>query len=115
MAQRLVRTICQECKEAYQPQVDKLPADLKLESGQKLWRGAGCRKCRGTGYHGRTGLYELMVTQEVIREKIMARTSASDVVTAARHAGMRLLREDGWIKVRAGITTPEEVIRSTKA
>ena len=114
MAQRLVRTICSDCRESYQPDPDQLPADLKLEPGQPLWRGAGCRKCRGTGYRGRTGLYELLTTDDEVREKIMRRASASEISRAAVQQGLRLLREDGWIKVRAGITTPDEVVRSTK-
>jgi general secretion pathway protein E/type IV pilus assembly protein PilB len=114
MAQRLVRTICADCREAYEPDVEKLPPDLKLQPGQPLYRGAGCRKCRQTGYKGRTGLFELMVASDPIRERIMARASAGDILAAARRSGLRLLREDGWVKVRAGITTPEEVIRSTK-
>jgi len=114
MAQRLVRTICQDCKEAYAPDPDRLPADFALDPGARLHRGAGCRKCRGTGYHGRTGIFELMVADDAIRERIMARSPVGLVAEAARKGGMHLLREDGWVKVRAGITTPEEVMRSTK-
>jgi general secretion pathway protein E/type IV pilus assembly protein PilB len=114
MAQRLVRTICAECKESYEPDRAMLPRDLVLEKGQPLYRGKGCRKCRGTGFHGRAGLFELMVANDPIREKIMARTAASEIVAAAKAAGMRLLREDGWVKVREGVTTPDEVIRSSK-
>jgi type II secretory ATPase GspE/PulE/Tfp pilus assembly ATPase PilB-like protein len=80
-----------------------------------LWRGEGCRKCRGTGYYGRTGLYELMLASDAVREQIMKRSSAELITAIAKREGLRLLREDGWIKVRAGITTPEEVIRATKA
>jgi general secretion pathway protein E/type IV pilus assembly protein PilB len=115
MAQRLVRTICTECKEPYEPDPEQMPEDFKYERGTKLWRGAGCRKCRDTGYRGRTGLFELMVADNAISEKIMARASAGDITAVAVKGGLRLLREDGWIKVRAGITTPEEVMRSTKA
>ena len=115
MAQRLVRTICTECKEPYEPDPEQMPADFKYERGTKLWRGAGCRKCRDTGYRGRTGLFELMVADNAISEKIMARASAGDITAVAVKGGLRLLREDGWMKVRAGITTPEEVMRSTKA
>ena len=114
MAQRLVRTICPECKEEYEPDPAKLPRDSNIQPGQKLLRGTGCRKCRGTGYHGRTGLFELMVSSENIREKIMRRAPAGEVLAAAKADGLRVLREDGWMKVRQGITTPEEVIRSTK-
>jgi len=115
MAQRLVRTICQHCKEEYEPDVESLPADFKLEPGRKLWRGAGCRQCRDTGFRGRTGLFELLVADDPIREKIMERASSGTIMSVAVRRGLRLLREDGWMKVRAGITTPEEVMRSTKA
>ena len=115
MAQRLVRTICKECKEPYAPDLDKLPADFELDKGQKLHRGEGCRKCRGTGYHGRTGLFELLVLSDAIRDKIMRRSSSGDILAVAKAEGLKLLREDGWDKVRAGLTTPEEVIRATKA
>ncbi|MCD6364341.1 MAG: type II secretion system ATPase GspE [Planctomycetes bacterium] len=113
MAQRLVRTICPNCKEAYDPDIRKLPSDIELEEGTKFYRGRGCRKCRGTGYYGRIGLFELMVADDAIREKIMARSSSRIIAEAAEAAGMQRLRMDGWRKVKAGITTPEEVIRAT--
>ena len=114
MAQRLVRTICPDCREGYQADPDRLPEDLNYEPGQLLYRGAGCRKCRNTGYRGRTGLYELMTASETVREKIMARAPASEIQQVARSEGLRLLREDGWNKVRAGVTTPDEVVRVCK-
>jgi general secretion pathway protein E/type IV pilus assembly protein PilB len=114
MAQRLVRTICPHCKEEYVPDREQFPADFHLEPGMKLWRGVGCRKCRDTGYRGRSGLFELLVADDAVREKIMERRPAGEMVAVAKKAGLRLLREDGWVKVRAGITTPEEVMRSTK-
>ena len=113
MAQRLVRAICPSCKEAYEPDRDQLPQDLQqeLDEGARLYRGVGCRKCRHTGYHGRSGLFELMLANDVIREKMMARAPTGQIVTAARDNGMRMLRADGWSKVKAGITTPEEILR----
>jgi len=114
MAQRLVRTICPHCKEPYEPDRDRLPSDFHLEPGQTLWHGTGCRECRGTGFRGRTGLFELMVADDLVRERIMERASATAIMKAALQGGLRLLREDGWMKVRAGITTPEEVMRATK-
>jgi general secretion pathway protein E/type IV pilus assembly protein PilB len=114
MAQRLVRTICQECKEQYEPDRDQLPLDFKLEPGAKLCRGVGCRKCRETGFRGRTGLFELVTIDDDIREKIMGRVAAGEIIRTAVKNGLRVLREDGWMKVRAGITTPQEVMRSTK-
>ncbi len=115
MAQRLVRTICPECKEPYEPDPDDLPEDFKYQPGEKLYRGAGCRKCRNTGYRGRVGLFELMVINEPIRRKVMSHAPVNEVLAAAKADGMRLLREDGWIKVREGVTTPDEIIRATKA
>jgi general secretion pathway protein E/type IV pilus assembly protein PilB len=114
MAQRLVRTICPDCREPYQPDPTKLPRDFNYRDGEELYRGAGCRKCRGTGFRGRAGLFELMPTSDAIREKVMQRASSGEVLAAARAEGLRLLREDGWVKVRAGQTTPEEVTRATK-
>jgi len=114
MAQRLVRTICQECKEAYEPDREQLPPDFKLAPGAKLYRGAGCRKCRDTGFRGRTGLFELVTIDDDLREKIMGRVAAGEIIQTAVKNGLRVLREDGWMKVRAGITTPQEVMRSTK-
>jgi general secretion pathway protein E/type IV pilus assembly protein PilB len=113
MAQRLVRTICAECKEEYEPDREKLPSDFQLPPGAKLWRGAGCRRCRGTGYRGRSGIFELMVVDDEAREKIMDRKPAGEILKVAVKNGLRVLREDGWGKVRQGITTPEEVMRST--
>jgi general secretion pathway protein E/type IV pilus assembly protein PilB len=114
MAQRLVRTVCPHCKTAYVPDRTSLPEDFHLEEGQTLFRGSGCRKCRDSGYLGRAGLFELMVVNDAIRDRVIRRSSAGDILEAARQTGLRLLREDGWDKVRQGLTTPEEVIRCTK-
>jgi len=114
MAQRLVRTVCPDCKVAYEPDRDKLPADFHLDPGAPLYRGTGCRKCHDTGYRGRAGLYELMTMSDEVQELVMARAPSSKIEKVAREQGLRLLREDGWRKVREGVTTPEEVIRSTK-
>jgi general secretion pathway protein E/type IV pilus assembly protein PilB len=113
MAQRLVRRVCPKCKELYEPDPANLPRDLILDPGQKLARGVGCPNCRGTGYRGRTGLYELMVMSDIIGEKIIDRAPTPQIIAAARATGLRLLREDGWIKVRAGHTTPDEVVLCT--
>ncbi len=113
MAQRLVRIICPDCKESYKPDPELLPQDFELEPGAVLYRGTGCRKCRQTGYYGRTGLFELLILDEPVRDCIMRRTSVGQIMQAAKAGGLRLLREDGWAKVRKGITTPEEVMRSS--
>jgi general secretion pathway protein E/type IV pilus assembly protein PilB len=118
MAQRLVRTICPECKVEYHPAIEELPIDFPLEDRNAgpvppLWKGAGCRACRQSGYRGRTGIYELMVTNDVIRELVVSRTNANLIRAEAMRFGMRTLRQDGWRKVLQGTTTIEEVARTT--
>ncbi|MFZ9853896.1 MAG: GspE/PulE family protein [Limisphaerales bacterium] len=113
MAQRLVRRVCPKCREEYVPEPGTLPRDLILAPGERLVRGTGCPHCRNTGYRGRSGLYELLVMNEVIAEKIIERAPSPQIVAAGRSSGLRLLREDGWIKVRAGVTTPDEVVLCT--
>ncbi len=113
MAQRLVRKICPHCKKASAPDPAKSPADFKPAPGEVLWQGQGCEACRNSGYRGRSGLYELMVMSDAIADKVMKRAPTFEVVQTARATGMRLLREDGWCKVRAGITTIDEVLKCT--
>lgn len=112
MAQRLVRRVCPKCKTEYTP-TERLPKDFKLDPGAKLIKGTGCQHCRNTGYRGRSGVYELMTMNDEIAAKIMERAPTPEVVKAARANGMRLLREDGWMKVNRGITTIDEVVMST--
>jgi type II secretion system protein E len=116
IAQRLVRTICRSCKEQYQPEVEFLrevnfPG---LDKQPKFYRGRGCEECRFTGYKGRTGIYEILVMAENLRPLIIERTSSTTLKQAACANGMKTLRDDGWAKVRAGITTVEEVARVTQ-
>jgi general secretion pathway protein E/type IV pilus assembly protein PilB len=115
LAQRLVRLICKECKESYVP--SDLAA-LRQELGEGLpdvfYRGKGCRKCQGTGYRGRRGIFELMPLTEAIRVLILERASAADIRKEAVRHGMKSLREDGWRLVRQGDTTLEEVLQATK-
>lgn len=113
MAQRLVRRVCPKCREDYLPEAADIPADLHLEPGTLLARGRGCPHCRNTGYRGRTGLYELMVMNDEIAAKIIDRAPSPQIVAAGRASGLRLLREDGWIKVKNGMTTPDEVVFCT--
>jgi general secretion pathway protein E/type IV pilus assembly protein PilB len=113
MAQRLVRKICSKCRTEFVPTRDKLPRDFDLPGGQTLYYGQGCPNCRNLGYRGRSGLYELLVMSDDIAAKIMERAPAPEIVTASRAHGLRLLREDGWLKVRRGITTIEEVLKCT--
>jgi general secretion pathway protein E/type IV pilus assembly protein PilB len=114
LAQRLVRTICKNCKESYIPEPDALPPDAGWSPGEPLYRGAGCRECRHSGYRGRKGIFELLMISDELRELIVQRASAPALLEVARRAGMKQLREDGWRQVHEGITTPEEVLRVTK-
>lgn len=119
MAQRLVRTLCRECREPYFPRREDVPDDFPLEDvlrhRERVYRAAGCRQCRGTGYAGRKGLYELLESDDEIRRLASERTPSHLVKQAAQAAGMATLREDGWRKVRRGMTTIDEVLRVTKA
>jgi type II secretion system protein E len=115
MAQRLVRTICADCKVEWTPEHHEVPADFpKPDRGPlKLWKGAGCRACRNSGFRGRTGIYELMVTGDTIRDMCVERVNASHIRTQALKEGMITLRQDGWRKVLSGTTTLDEVARVT--
>jgi general secretion pathway protein E/type IV pilus assembly protein PilB len=116
MAQRLVRKICSNCAEPYTPSEGELRA-LNLTPSQieqaNFKRGRGCEKCRGSGYKGRLGIFEIFILDDEIRNMINDRQSTSAIRSRARALGMRTLREDGIRKVLAGMTTPEEVISTT--
>ena len=108
LAQRLVRVICPNCK---------IEAALALAPDGELiqtYRGAGCDECGGRGYISRMGIFEMMPVTDDMRKLIMNNADASVLTQAARRNGMRNLREDGWIKVRDGITTVDEVMRVTQ-
>jgi general secretion pathway protein E/type IV pilus assembly protein PilB len=118
MAQRLVRTICPDCKTEFTPEIAELPIDFPTPNGKngpppRLFKGAGCRSCRQTGFRGRTGIHELLVTGEEIRELVVQRVNAGVIRHEAMKAGMLTLRQDGWRKVMAGSTTVDEVARVT--
>jgi general secretion pathway protein E/type IV pilus assembly protein PilB len=115
MAQRLVRTICKDCKIQYEPEPHEVPRDFpwKGDGPVRLWKGAGCRACRQSGFRGRTGIYELMVTGDTIREMCVERVNANAIRNQALKEGMLTLRMDGWRKVLQGITTIDEVARVT--
>ncbi len=117
LAQRLVRTICKHCKTEIKVERDYLrrigfPED-EIETA-KFYKGAGCEECRQLGYQGRMGIYELLILNEAIRPLILSRAAASTIAQKAMEQGMRTLRTDGWNKVKAGLTTIEEVLRVTQ-
>jgi type IV pilus assembly protein PilB len=117
VAQRLVRTICTNCKTQYQPSAEALasigltPADLE---GKNFCYGRGCQRCNNTGYRGRIAIFEVMLASDTIRELIMKKESAGSLRQLARQEGMRTLRESGLLHIFDGITTIEEVVRETQ-
>ena len=117
VAQRLIRVICSECKEGYVPEPEMLkevgitPEQLK---GGKVYRGKGCPACSGTGYRGRTGIYEILLVSETIRQLIMKKADSVSIGRQAVEEGMKTLREDGARKIVEGITALEEVVRVTQ-
>jgi general secretion pathway protein E/type IV pilus assembly protein PilB len=138
LAQRLIRTICPDCKVEYKPNIDELPIDFptgaaiealmgpalaqasqlpkvdtKDYSVPTLYKGAGCKACRQSGYRGRTGIHEMMIMTDPIREMVVTRVNAAVIRHEAMKAGMRTLRQDGWRKVLLGMTTYDEVGRVT--
>lgn len=112
VAQRLVRMICDRCAEEYVPS-RSLRESIGLEDGVVLKRGVGCRNCRGTGYKGRTGVFEVLEMTEEVRTAVMRSASIDEIRRIAVGQGMVSLRESTLSKVRAGITTPEEMLKVT--
>ncbi|MFC2149535.1 type II secretion system ATPase GspE [Candidatus Auribacterota bacterium] len=117
LAQRLVRRICDGCKEEHKPRADEIKSlgieekDLKKA---KFYRGKGCAECNNTGFRGRIGIFELMIVDEEIQKMIFQKKSSNDVRKRARQLGMKTLREDGILKIFGGITTVNEVLRVTQ-
>jgi len=113
LAQRLVRRICTHCKETFEP-APNIRRVVERSTGEveTFYHGKGCNHCRKSGYSGRLGIYELFVPDEDIRNRIIAQQGA-DMYQVAVEAGMTTLRHDGLEKVRAGITTVEEILRAT--
>ena len=117
MAQRLVRVICPQCCEEYEPSEEilrEMEIDPALAQGLKLARGRGCENCAGTGYRGRTGIYELLLVNDDIRKLILGQADSTTIKNRARALGMQTLREAGWAKVLERTTTLSEVIRVTQ-
>jgi type IV pilus assembly protein PilB len=114
VAQRLARTLCSGCRAETKVSKATLTGHgFRVSAGISAWEAVGCRRCGGTGYKGRTGLYETMPITDEIRSLVLQRASASEVAEVAVAQGMRRLREDGLDKVKQGLTTVEEVVRVT--
>lgn len=115
--QRLIRKVCMKCREAYAPTIDEL-AELGIPAGANvpvLYRAKGCPACNNKGYSGRTGIYELMIIDDDIRNLILKRADANSIKVLAIERGMRTLRHDGISKVLAGLTTLQELITAIQA
>ncbi len=113
IAQRLVRKICPHCKEPYKPTEEEL-SELGLFGEYTFYRGRGCEHCMGTGYRGRTGIYEVLEVDEDVKKHILKTQDAVELRNFAKSKGFKSMLEDGIRKVLAGITTSEEVLRAVK-
>ena len=125
IAQRLVRVLCKACKAAYTPTPDELeklgikPQGTLPSQGadkkkvEQFYRAVGCASCMNTGYHGRIGIYELLMITDEIRSLVLAKADASQIKAKAVSKGMLTLREEGIAKMMAGETTTEEILRVT--
>jgi type IV pilus assembly protein PilB len=117
LAQRLVRTLCAKCKEqiAHPEKVlEALMAPAPASVPVRLWRGKGCPECKGSGYRGRQGIFELMLLDERFHDPIIRRAGAPEYLRLARENGMRTMFDDGLLKVVQGATTIEELLRVTR-
>ena len=117
LAQRLVRTICPSCREAYKPSEEEakiLSLSPEEVNSLKLYRGKGCPTCAYTGYKGRMGIFELFIMTDEARELVLNNSSSTELNKKAKESGMKGLKEDGLNKVKRGYTTVEEVMRVTQ-
>jgi general secretion pathway protein E len=121
LAQRLVRRVCPRCRVPVEGGLDAIPelaagrANGRVAAGPAtVYTTRGCEACAGTGYRGRSGIYELLVVNDPVRDLLLKRASADTIKQEAVRGGMRTLREDGWLKVREGVTTVAELLRVTQ-
>ena len=120
IAQRLLRVLCADCKyedtRAPLELRELIAKDLRISVQEvKVYRAKGCNNCNGTGFFGRIAIYEILLADETIKDLILKKTPSNQIKKVALAQGMRTLRQDGWQKVIAGITTPEEVMKVTPA
>jgi general secretion pathway protein E len=119
MAQRLVRVLCQHCKEPDEVNLEALKEvgitqELLDAHGGQVYRGRGCEACRSTGYRGRMGIYELLPIDDPIRSLIMQQANAHTIKAEAMERGLKTLLQDGALKVLQGLTTVDELLRVTQ-
>jgi len=118
MAQRLVRKICPNCKQPYEmleSEIRSLGIDPTQLADSSVQKGKGCERCKGLGYRGRAGIFEIFIVDDEVRHMINSKATTVELRKRAREMGMRTLREDGIRKVLSGMTTAEEVITATMA
>lgn len=116
LAQRLIRKICQRCKTPFRPnefQLNQIGLTLKDIENKELYYGKGCQDCNQSGYKGRTGIFELLVVNDTIRDLIVQGAPTIVIQEKAREGGMRTMREEGILKIYDGLTSIEEVSRET--
>lgn len=123
IAQRLARRVCRACCEMYTPEMHELASLMGNGNGNgsgaipydlEIPRAVGCKECRGRGYRGRIGIFEVLLMTDEIRSMALKQASTSEIRRLAVQMGMKGLREDGWRKVAAGLTTVDEVVRLTQ-
>ena len=118
VAQRLCRKICADCRQPYYPENESLfeigLVRERLETEGHLYRGAGCMECLNTGYKGRVGIYEILVMTDSMKTSVLKTSDSNIIKRQAIEEGLHTLRDDGARKVRAGVTTIEEVLRVTQ-
>ena len=116
VGQRLIRTICPNCKQSYEPtpeEMDEFGVTREDVSDVTFYKGSGCEDCAFTGYKGRMGLFELLPISEEVKDLILSRASTDEIQAMALHQEMQTMRQDGWLKICLGLTTFEEVARQT--
>jgi type II secretory ATPase GspE/PulE/Tfp pilus assembly ATPase PilB-like protein len=117
LAQRLVRIACPFCQVPYAPDpavLKEMHLDGKSLEGLEIHEVKGCEKCGNTGFWGRTGIFEFLRVNDEIQRLILEKRDSNYIKDVARKRGMRTLREDGWLKVKQGVTTVSEVLRVTQ-
>ncbi len=116
LAQRLVRKICPHCREKFTP-TEEVMKLLKSQGflAEDMWKGKGCDRCRKTGYTGRLGIYELLIMDDVLRDMVTRNIDVIELRKHCRAKGLKTLREDGFDKVKKGLTTADEVMRVTES
>jgi type IV pilus assembly protein PilB len=112
VAQRLIRKLCDKCKEPYKPVANRLPSNFGV-SAEKLFTAKGCDRCSKTGYVGRVPIFEVLFMTERIQEMVIRRASVSEIRNEAKKNGMKTIEESGYAKVNQGVTSLEEIMRVT--